>query len=71
MPPAMEDIQNGARQRYERRLGFASPPIMGYGGGYPGGTMLGIGGMGMPGMGMGLGGVGHMVGAGGPRGVAG
>jgi hypothetical protein len=61
----MEDIQNAARQRYERRAGFAPP--MGRGGGYPGG---GMGGMGMPGMGgMGMGGVGHMVGAGGPRGM--
>jgi hypothetical protein len=64
MPPPMEDIQNAARQRYERRAGY--PPQMGYGmGAMPGmSRMGGIGGMGMggmpgmPGMGMGMG---HVV----------
>ena len=68
MPPPMEDIQNAARERYERRAGF--PPQMGYGqppmamggvgrvgmGGMPGGMGMGPMGMGMGGMGMGMGG---------------
>ena len=61
MPPPMEDIQNAARERYERRAGF--PPQMGYGmggmGAMPGMSRMGgmgMGGMpGMGGMGMGMG----------------
>jgi len=64
MPPPLEDIQNAARERYERRAGF--PPQMGYGmggmGSMPGISRMGgigrmgMGGMpGMPGMGMGMG----------------
>ena len=61
MPPPLEDIQNAARERYERRAGF--PPQMGYGmggmGAMPGMSRMGgmrMGGMsGMPGMGMGMG----------------
>lgn len=36
MPPALEDIQNAARERYERRTqppGMGMPMGMGYGGG--------------------------------------
>jgi hypothetical protein len=59
MPPPMEDIQNAARERYERRAGF--PPQMGYG--QPPMAMGGVGriggmGMGMGTMGMGMGGMG-------------
>jgi hypothetical protein len=61
----MEDIQNAARQRYERRAGI--PPPMGYGQGYPGG----MGGMGaMGGMG-GIGGMDGRMGYMGNRGLAG